>query len=214
MRDNMADLGFDAKFKVIPQGRLEFIGLHARVEDGAVSATTPIVPAIKRTLGKLGANPQPNGRTDEQLAAIDAMRFYSLAEMFKGKIPAMHKLCTNCAERNARKVGNKVREEDVKWNEYSDVGRAFGKGPIHKCVSGTRMSLADVASRVTEVDEGLTPSTSDQLMALATSLELDSVEPAALAKLDLLAQDCSNDFIDQMSCYMQLPSEMRAETGL
>lgn len=219
IRENMADLGFDAKFKIIRKGRLEFVGLHATVENGAVSAAAPIIPAIKRSLGKLGANPQPNGRTTEQLAAIDAMRFYSLAEMYKGRVPAMHKLFTNCAERNARQVGAKARKETLKWNEYSDVGKAFGVQP-DELYNGIEIfdgpkgySLEDVIKLTREKteDEGYTPSAGDQLLALATSLELDTVDPAALAQLDILAQDCSNDVIDNLSCYLQLPACMRAE---
>ena len=62
--DNMADLGFDAKFKIIKDGRLEFVGLHALVKDGVIDTDTPIIPAVKRALGKLGMNAHPGGRNE------------------------------------------------------------------------------------------------------------------------------------------------------
>ena len=76
----MTDLGFDAKFKIILNGRLEFVGLHASVKDGAIEKGTPIVPAVKRALGKLGVNAQPGGRDLARLASVDAMQFLSIGE--------------------------------------------------------------------------------------------------------------------------------------
>ena len=199
----MSDLGFDAKFKIIRDGRLEFVGLHATVVDGAVSADVPIIPAIKRSLGKLGTNPQPGGRSPAELAATDGMRFYSLAEMFAGKIPAMSKLYDACAERNARKAGAEACAQLRDYGEYTEVGRSFGVG---------RHSLSSIAEKFSSKDSEAPP-VSVQAIALANSLELESVDPSALAKLEILAHDCESDEIDHMSCYLQLPAELKADAG-
>jgi len=206
IRENMSDLGFDAKYKVICDGRLEFVGLHATVVDGAVSADVPIIPAVKRSLGKLGFNVQPDGRSPAQVAATDAMRFFSLAEMFCGKVPAMCKIFEACARKNMRKAGEEESKLMRDWGEYSEVGRAWGAG---------QHSLSGVAENFTldsfRNDEA--PSAEVQLAALATSLELPSLDAAALAKLEILAMDCDSDEIDHLSCYLQLPSELRGDGG-
>ena len=170
---------------------------------GAISSELPIIPAVKRSMGKLGTNPQPGGRNPTQLAAIDAMRFYSLAEMFAGKVPAIADLFKACAERNARKAGKYASEQLSYHNEYTEVGRSFGEG---------QHSLASIAENFSS-RSGEAPSVDVQTRALASSLEVDKVDPTALAKLEVLAQDCQKDEIDHMSCYLQLPAELKADAG-
>ena len=116
--DNMADLGFDAKLKIIDNGRLEFVGLHAAIKDGAVEHGVPIIPAVKRTIGKLGVNAQPGGRNAEQLATVDAMRFLSIGEMFAGKIPAISEIFLNCAKKNARKVNVELEAKNLEAKNH------------------------------------------------------------------------------------------------
>jgi len=205
VRANMADLGFDAKYKVIVDGRLEFVGLHATVVDGAVSANVPIIPAIKRSLGKLGTNAQPNGRTPAQLAAVDAMRFFSLAEMFMGKIPSMCNIYLACADRQCKKAGAAEMDINRHWDEYSEVGRAFGAGQHSlRAISGRTHGSPKLSE---------CPPPSEQLAALATSLEIQNIDPAALAKLEILAMDSQGEHIDHLSCYLQLPVELKADGG-
>ena len=200
--DNMADLGFDAKLKIIQDGRLEFVGLHALAKDGAIDPEVPIAPGIKRSFGKLGTNVQPGARRPEQLAAVDAMRFLSIGEMFAGRIPAAANIFINSAKNNARKAG-KYSAQTHYCNEYTVVGRAFGEGTY---------SLDQLVARSSARQEEA-PAVSVQTRALAMSLERNSVDPSALAKLEILAEGCNCDNYDHMACYLQLPAELRAGEG-
>ena len=100
---NMKDLGFDAKFKVVENGRLEFVGLHAAVKNGIVRSDVPIIPMVNRSLSKIGKNAQAGGRDEHELRAIDATRLVAIGEMFSGKVPAITKQFHACAEKAMHK---------------------------------------------------------------------------------------------------------------
>jgi len=199
---NMADLGFDAKFKIIENGRLEFVGLHAAVMNGAIQKDVPIIPAVMRSLGKLGVNAQTPGRTPQQMAAMDAFRFYSIGEMFAGKIPAIADIFKSCGDRMLERAGEEANVEHT-FDEYSGPGRAWGAGKY-------RLSTVGHSFDVRHSDA---PPMSEQLRALCVSLERTEMDPCTLAKLEILASDCRKDVHDHLACYMQLPPEMRADNG-
>ena len=195
------------------------------MQNGSIVRGSPIVPAIKRSLGKLGRNAQAGGRTAAELAMVDAMRLFAIGAMFAGRIPSIAAIFINCARNHVCRVNDLLGpvtyseggsssstefnsvvlpmfRKKVYLDEYSAVGKTFGAG-AH--------SLATVMCNA-DPGYGEAPDQQSQLASLANLFEMTVIDSASFAKLEILAQDCKNasgGVRDNRACYLQLPTALQ-----
>jgi len=163
----MADLGFSAKFKVVSTGRLEIVGLHIAMTEGAYDASVPVIPNLKRYLSKMGCHAQATNLKEDQRAAIGAARLYSLASMFSQSIPAMATAFENLAEVEYRACGKLAGKATIRVERYSDVDKAFSEFETDSSVSITAVRKAYFGAKGVCSYEAR-----EQTLAIANSYEM------------------------------------------
>jgi len=193
----MADIGFSAKFKCVVTGRLEFVGLHLRVQDGKLDPSFPIVPAVARTLNKLGVHPMAASTAPDMIYATAGARYASLAVMFAGRVDPMSVACLHlaysCAQRSSRHSRQKKAIRVTEWGAEHLVDAGFKAGEkvdlesvlraAERQIREIQDSAPDTVFRPSDVVNGessaIRPVTYDrkqQMFAVFNSLEVEVPE--------------------------------------
>lgn len=139
---NMEELGLDSKIKTIINGRLEIIGAHFSVVNGAVDPSIPWCPAVMRCVGKLGAV-VGTALSPESMAA----RFLSLACAYSGRNEVLHDAFWNSASRVIgimSRTDKDCMQREVKVTEWSSAGRWLLDGVDHS-TTVTLQKLLDLS---------------------------------------------------------------------
>eukprot|EP00490_Sorites_sp_Unknown_P008571 CAMPEP_0114653362 /NCGR_PEP_ID=MMETSP0191-20121206/9703_1 /TAXON_ID=126664 /ORGANISM="Sorites sp." /LENGTH=831 /DNA_ID=CAMNT_0001868371 /DNA_START=633 /DNA_END=3128 /DNA_ORIENTATION=+ len=208
---NMAELGFSAKFKIVTTGRLEFVGMHMKVEQGKVDLTCPITPDIGRYMSKFGANSQKLQPMPEDVrVAVAAARFYSLGIMFAASLPVFRDAFFNRANYLCRWLMENQGTLDYKIEVdlYSDEMKGLGMEVPQKL---DLHAVREAAFRQNELVI-CAFDTSQQLDGIANSIEKPrgnndgDVEDDTIAKLMIFADDMQRWSGDHAAAFDLLPT--------
>lgn len=203
-----ADIGYSAKFKVVKNGRVEFIGAHMVVSDGMTDRQIPWVPNVKSNIAKLGVHTQTRADTpDVTRQGIGAVRFLSLAENFEGRVEPLYMAFRKSAERLLSRGNNgKPLPKTLTvttGDEYSEDGRVYG---ARAQVSPWAVYEAHMAK-----PQRPFPSPAVQQKMILNSIEVEQVldeHVTILSQLGIYAQACGED-IDHQAAYLAMPRWLR-----
>jgi hypothetical protein len=155
---NQKELGYAAKLKFVVDGRLEYIGIHLRWEDGKPYSLTSWCPGVMRSLGKLGAKTGNDNSPQAQVA-----RFLSISTMFSENINPMCEAFMNSAERIIKAQGQDILKQEIEVKEWDDAwkcGLSEGKHLLQKIYDNACFKMSHTISQ----------SLSDQIMMINTSV--------------------------------------------
>lgn len=199
------DLGFCGKFKAIVDGRAEYIGAHFLVREGRLDESFPWVPDVRRYLGKTGVHTQNRANiTDEERAAAAAARFFSLAEMFNGRLDCMYQAFHALAVQWSRRCRETTRV--LVDHEWTPEAYALGMGVGYHIMG----ELEEVYRQFPVLP---TPTTCVQNALLLNSLELEASEIGVVGRLCMWAEDvkvrAQSGEVDHLATWSCLPLELR-----
>jgi hypothetical protein len=202
---HQCDLGFQAKFKAIIDGRAEYIGAHMVVVDGRLDVNLPWCPALERYVAKTGVHAQARGDlTEAQRAACAAARFLSLSKMFEGRIESMCGVFDRLGRAWASKApGSTLVRTSSSYDALAEITGVTGTKTLQEW-----RALIDRANE----DPVVYPTGAVQNLMLLNSLQKPN-DTAIVGKLDLWAQDVAVRFeagdIDHLASWSCLPVEIR-----
>lgn len=155
---NQKSLGYAAKLKFVTDGRLEYIGIHMRFQNGKPFSTSSWCPGIMRSLGKLGAKTGNDNSPQAQLA-----RFLSIGTMFSSTIQPMCESFVNSGQRILDQIGEHLLEEEIvvkEWDDLWKAGACEGKHTLLKIYDNACEKMASTIG----------PPMKDQIQMINTSI--------------------------------------------
>jgi len=205
--NSLADQGFSGKFKFVTDGRGEFIGAHFLVRGGSTMLSHPVVPDIRRYIGKIGVHAQSRANLSavERCAAAKA-RASSLARMFEGKIEAIHSIFKIQAEAKCGFSDDELNSAMVNVSsEYDPLAYVSGVQVGNHTYGSIMASLPPEAPRVY-------PASHIQNQVVCNSLEIE--DTALLGDLQMFAEECvaqcRSGVFDHEAAYSALPAVLRS----
>jgi hypothetical protein len=206
MVHSMADLGFSAKFKLVQDGRAEFIGSHSLAIDGHTRVDYPTVPDIKRYVGKIGVHAQARGDLSplERVACAKA-RAKSLAQMFCGKIEGLYSVFKTQSELNWGYSDEDLKDTRVLIDSlYDPVAYGSGLAPGYH-------TYGEIAAALPPPTVKAFPRAAVQNTLICNSLEIP--ERPLIGEIEMFAQECLAQFrngrLDHEAAYSSLPVEFQ-----
>jgi hypothetical protein len=194
-------LGYNAKFVVTINGRLEMVGTHFKAVDGRLSYKLPPSPDLKKAICKLGC------RTSHNLdPAADVCQKLSMAMSLDGSVTALSDAYMKLSE-NLLKNGKLNKTAMITFDGFCATSRVFG------LQSGEQMSLAQVLDKANARDKKDLPA-HVQAALMENSFSAPGAAPikfrvADLGKLAKWADKCADPAYNQEDSFHHLPLCLR-----